>query len=161
MVEVYHGTYAITWVDPVRQLLVLVMLGQVLNLDKPQQLVFDWTLSHSFITGFYFQWRNNTTSFPSCQNFIALSNQKQAIAKLSVQTKSVFIMCLTVNTHFFEFENCLFQILNGFQTYLGATVILIVAIFKTVWQLHQSSQKLQTTPNDWSTHSLNFEQVRK
>ena len=41
MVEVYHGTYAITWVDPVRQLLVLGMLGQVLNLDKPQQLVFD------------------------------------------------------------------------------------------------------------------------
>ena len=54
---------------------------------------FDWTVCHSFITGFYFQWLNNTFSFIPCQNFIALSNQKQAIAKLSVQTKGAFIMC--------------------------------------------------------------------
>ena len=36
MERVDHDTYAITWVDPTSQLLVLVMLGQVQNLDKPQ-----------------------------------------------------------------------------------------------------------------------------
>ena len=160
MVQVDHGTYAIIWVDPVHQLLVLVMLGQVRNVDKPQQLfwvnfvpfIYNWILL-SMKEQYYF--------FSSCQNFIALSNRKQAIAKLSVQTKKVFIVCFRVNTQIFKVENCLFQMLNGLQTYLRATVIPIVAIFKTVWQLHQSSQKIQTTSSDWLTHSLNFEQLRK
>ena len=40
MVEVYHSTYAITWVDPTQQLLVLVMFRLVQNVDKPQQTCF-------------------------------------------------------------------------------------------------------------------------